>query len=223
VRHHRAASSFARTAALYERARPEYAPAAVAYLVERLGLGPGRTVLDLGAGTGKLSRALVTSGARVIAVEPLAEMRAHVPAGIETLAGTAEKIPLEDDTVDAVTVAQAFHWFDEDAAGAEIRRVLRAGGMLGLVSNRRDDSDPTTRAFGEILARHRAHPSLEPAPSGERFSHTHPVASFAELASTESSIASLADEERRAALADFSALGGGELHYTTYVSIVAPH
>jgi ubiquinone/menaquinone biosynthesis C-methylase UbiE len=223
VRHHRAASSFARTADLYERARPRYAPAAVAYLVERLGLGPGRTVLDLGAGTGKLSRALLASGARVIAVEPLAEMRALVPAGIETLAGTAEQIPLGDDAVDAVTVAQAFHWFDEDAARTEIRRVLRAGGMLALVSNRRDDSDETTRAFGEILARHRAHPSLEPAPSGEQFAHTHSVASFADLAATESSIASLDEEDRRIALAEFAALGGGELHYTTYVSIVAPH
>jgi len=222
VRHHRAASSFAQTADLYERARPGYPPAAVAYLVERLGLRPGRTVLDLGAGTGKLARLLAESGAHLVAVEPLAEMGALVPPGIETLAGTAEKIPLPDAAVDAVTVAQAFHWFDEETAGAEIRRVLRPGGLLAVLSNRRNDSDPTTRAFGEILARHRAHPSLEPPPSGEQFAHIHSVASFADLAATESSIASLDDGERRAALAEFAALGGGDLHYTTYVSI-APH
>ncbi len=222
MRHHRAASSFAQTADLYERARPGYPPAAVAYLVERLGLEPGRTVLDLGAGTGKLARLLAESGAHVVAVEPLAEMRALVPPGSRRSPARPRRFRLPDAAVDAVTVAQAFHWFDEETAGAEIRRVLRPGGLLALVSNRRNDSDPTTHAFGEILARHRAHPSLEPPPSGEQFAHKHSVASFADLAATESSIASLEDGERRAALADFAALGGGELHYTTYVSI-EPH
>jgi ubiquinone/menaquinone biosynthesis C-methylase UbiE len=223
VRHHRAASSFARTADLYERVRPTYAPAAVAYLVECLGLAPGRTVLDLGAGTGKLSRLLAASGARVVAVEPLAEMRALLPGGIEGLDGSAEAIPLPDRSADAVTAAQAFHWFDEDTALGEIRRVLRPDGLLAIVSNRRDERDPTTRAFGEILARRRAHPSLEPEPVGERFPHVHAVDSFADLAATESSIASLDDTARREALAEFAALGSGELHYTTYVSVVDPH
>jgi ubiquinone/menaquinone biosynthesis C-methylase UbiE len=223
VRQHRAASSFARTADLYERVRPGYAPAAVIYLAERLGLGPGRTVLDLGAGTGKLSRLLAESGAHVVAVEPLAEMRALLPDGIEGLDGSAEEIPLPGAAVDAVTAAQAFHWFDEELALAEIRRVLRPGGLVGIVSNRRHDAHPATRAFGEILARRRGHPSLEPEPAGERFPHVHRVDSFADLAATESSIASLDDTARRAALAEFAGLGGGELHYTTYVSVVAPH
>jgi ubiquinone/menaquinone biosynthesis C-methylase UbiE len=221
-RPHGAASSFASVAELYERARPEYAAAAVAYVVESLDLGPGRVVLDLGAGTGKLSRQLAASGARVIALEPLAEMRALVPEGIDALAGSAEAVPLDDGSVDAVTAAQAFHWFDETAALAEIRRVTRPGGLLALVSNRRDAADPATRAFDELLARVRGHPPLEPPPTGEAFPHVHLVDSFGELAATESSIATLDDVARSAALAEFAALGGGELRYLTYVSIVVP-
>src|SRR5947207_15073693 len=98
---------------MYERGRPDYPKAAVKRIVERLELRPGRTVLDLAAGTGKLTRLLVPSGANVIAVEPLLEMRQELEKhvrGIATLGGTAERIPLTDSYVDAVTVAQAFHW-----------------------------------------------------------------------------------------------------------------
>jgi SAM-dependent methyltransferase len=210
---HRAAPSFARSAAQYERARPGYAPAAVAFLVERLGLGPDRVVVDLAAGTGKLARQLVPSGARVVAVEPLAEMRSFIPAGIEVLDGTAEAIPLPDDFADAVTVAQAFHWFDAEAALREIERVVRPGGLLALVSNRREPS-----AFDDVLAHHRAHPPLEPAPEGKAFPHGH-RANFAELASTESSIATLEGDAYGAAIAEFAALGSDELRYVTYVEI----
>ena len=94
-------------------------------LAERLRLGPGRTVVDLAAGTGKLTRELVRTGAEVIAVEPLAEMRAELPPEATALEGTAEAIPLGDGSADAVTVAQAFHWFDAEPALAEIHRVLR--------------------------------------------------------------------------------------------------
>lgn len=98
-------------------------------------------MLDLAAGTGKLTRLLVATGARVVAVEPLAAMRAHV-ADPELLEGTAEAIPLPDASVDAVTVGQAFHWFDRERALAEIARVLRPGGGLGLVWNERDKTVP---------------------------------------------------------------------------------
>jgi SAM-dependent methyltransferase len=209
----RASPSFARSAAQYERARPGYAPKAVAFLVERLDLGPGRVVVDLAAGTGKLARQLMPSGARVVAVEPLAEMRSFIPAGIEVLDGTAEAIPLRDASADAVTVAQAFHWFDVEVALREIERVLRPGGLLALVSNRRDLS-----AFDEALARHRAHPPLEPPPVGEAFPHVH-RANFAELASTESSIATLEGEAYDAAIAEFAALGSGKIRYVTFVQI----
>ena len=135
-----AAKGFSSAADIYERGRPGYAPEAVSWLCERLGIGPERTVLDLAAGTGKLTRDLVPSGARVIAVEPLDEMRAHlervVPAA-ESLAGTAEQIPLADGSVDAVVCAQAFHWFDPERALPEIHRVLRPGGEREVERHRR--------------------------------------------------------------------------------------
>ncbi len=208
---HPAAPSFARVAEAYECARPGYAPEAVAYLVARV----GPEVLDLGAGTGKLARQLTAAGIHVVAVEPLAELRALIPAGIEALAGTAEAIPLPDASVDAVTAAQAFHWFDEERALGEIQRVLRPGGLLALVSNRREPPG----AFDAVLTRHRAHPSLEAPPEGEAFPHVHRVDSFVELAESETSIALLDDEKRTAALAEFAALGGGELRYVTYAQI----
>jgi SAM-dependent methyltransferase len=208
-----AAPSFARSANAYERARPGYAPEAVAALVERLDLGSGSVVVDLAAGTGKLARQLVPSGARIVAVEPLAEMRSLVPAGIEVLAGTAEAIPLPHDFAHAVTVAQAFHWFDAEAALREIERVLRSRGLLALISNRREPS-----AFDEMLARHRTHPPLEPPPAGEAFPHVH-RANLAELAATESSIATLKGHAYDTAIAEFAALGTQELRYVTYLQI----
>jgi len=211
---HPAAPSFARVAEAYERARPGYAPEGVAYLTARV----GPEVLDLGAGTGKLARQLTAAGIHVVAVEPLAELRALIPAGIEALAGTAEAIPLPDASVDAVTVAQAFHWFDEERALGEIQRVLRPGGLLALVSNRREPPG----AFDEVLARHRAHPPLEGPPRGEAFPHLHRVDSFVHLAASKTSIATLDEEKCAAALADFERLGGGELRYVTYVHIVQP-
>jgi SAM-dependent methyltransferase len=125
--------SFGRVADAYERSRPEYPAAAVRWL-----LGPRRLrVLDLGAGTGKLTRRLVELGHDVVAVEPLAEMRERI-AVAPALEGTAEAIPAEAASFDAVTAGQAFHWFDPARALPEIARVLRPGGVLGLIWNRRD-------------------------------------------------------------------------------------
>jgi SAM-dependent methyltransferase len=139
---------------VYERGRPDYPAAAVERIVERLELRGGRTVLDLAAGTGKLTRLLVASGANVMALEPVPEMRAqlerHVP-GVATLAGTAERIPLADGYLDAVTVGQAFHWFRADEALREIHRVLRSGGGLALIWNARDERDPLQAALSEII------------------------------------------------------------------------
>jgi len=146
--------SFELVADVYERARPEYPPEAVAWLAEQLGLGPGRTVLDLGAGTGKLTRALVPTGARVIAVEPgermLAELRRAVP-GVEALQGAAEAIQLGDDSVDAITVGQAFHWFRHDEAVPELHRVLCPGGSVALIWNSRDQERPLQRELSELI------------------------------------------------------------------------
>lgn len=151
---HPATRGFGLAADVYERGRPDYPKAAVKRLVERLDLRPGRTVLDLAAGTGKLTRLLVPSGANVLASEPISEMRAElerrVPEAV-ALGGTAERIPLVDQYVDAVTVAQAFHWFQADEALREIRRVLRPGGGLALIWNTRDDRNRLNRAISEIL------------------------------------------------------------------------
>ncbi len=106
-------------------------------------------MLDLAAGTGKLTRQLVALGANVIAVEPDAGMRAtfaRVVPGVEMLAGSAEAIPLADASVDAVFVGQAFHWFRAEAALAEMHRVLRPGGGFGLLWNTWHDDDPVLRA-----------------------------------------------------------------------------
>lgn len=151
--HRAAAQGFARSAAAYERGRPGYPDAAIGHLLGLL--GPEALVLDLAAGTGKLTRPLVAAGLRVIAVEPVAEMRAALPAAARALEGTAEAIPLAAASVDAVTVGQAFHWFDGDAALAEIARVLRRGGPLALLWNRRVEDDPVNAAIEELLAPHR--------------------------------------------------------------------
>jgi SAM-dependent methyltransferase len=150
---HPATRGFA-AADVYERGRPDYPAAAVARIVERLELRPGRTVLDLAAGTGKLTRLLLPSGANVVAVEPMREMRLElekrVPA-VAVLTGTAERIPLADGYVDAVTVGQAFHWFKPAEALREIRRVLAPRGGVALVWNARDDRDPLQARLSEII------------------------------------------------------------------------
>lgn len=144
------ARSFGAAADAYERARPGYPDAAVDWLVPK----GARTVLDLGAGTGKLTRSLASRGLEVVAVEPLAEMRttlAWAVPEVKALAGTAEAIPLEDDSVDAITVAQAWHWVDPERATAEAARVLRPGGALGLIWNRRDERVDWVAQLGEVM------------------------------------------------------------------------
>ena len=133
------AASFGGVADAYERARPGYPDDAVGWLA---GAEPC-DVVDLGAGTGKLTRSLVALGHRVTAVEPLEEMLAqlrHAVPGATAARGSAEEIPLPDGSADVVTCAQAFHWFDREVALREMARVLRPGGRLALVWNTRDDS-----------------------------------------------------------------------------------
>lgn len=154
--HSTAARGFAAGADAYERARPGYPPAAIAELVARLDLGPGSVLLELGAGTGKLTRLLAPSGARILALEPVEAMRAKLAEAaptVELLDGTAESIPLPAGSVDAVVVAQAFHWFDAIRALSEIHRVLRPGGRVALAFNRRDESVAWVRALGDVIRR----------------------------------------------------------------------
>jgi len=133
--------SFGQAAAHYDRIRPGYPAEAV-----RRALGdPPARVVDLGAGTGLLTRVLLAEGFDVVPVEPDREMRAHLAAttpGVAVLAGSAEAIPLPDGSADAVVAGQAYHWFDPDRAHPEIARVLRPGGRFAAIWNTRDESVP---------------------------------------------------------------------------------
>lgn len=134
---HPLAAQFASVADVYERGRPEYPPAVVGALAAELALAPGDPVLDLAAGTGKLTRALLAFGLEVVAVEPQASLREKLieRVGAERVReGVAEAIPLEDGSVSAVTVADAFHWFDREPALRDIRRVLGEDGSLAVIS-----------------------------------------------------------------------------------------
>ena len=149
-RQRRRSLSFGEEAAAYERGRPSYPPEAIDWL-----LSPdARDVLDLGAGTGKLTIRLVERGLHVVAVDPIPEMLELLSASLPdttALLGTAEEIPLPDDSVDSVLVAQAWHWFDPERAVKEVARVLRPGGRLGLVWNTRDERLGWVRDLGRIV------------------------------------------------------------------------
>jgi SAM-dependent methyltransferase len=153
--HDVAARGFGDGAEQYEQARPSYAADAVAWLVERLAIRPDATVCDLAAGTGKLTRLLVPAGAALVAVEPVEGMRTvlhrELPA-VPVAAAVAEALPFHDGALDAVTVAQAFHWFDPAASLTELHRVLRPGGRLGLVWNAWNDATPWIDRIHRVVA-----------------------------------------------------------------------
>ena len=148
------ARSFESVAQEYERHRPDYPAEAVAWAAERFDLRSGARVLDVGAGTGKLTRGLVAAGFDVVAVEPggamLDELRLAVPAA-EAHEAPAEAIPLPDASVDAAFAGQAFHWFDRERALPELQRVVRPGGGLALLWNWWDERDPFQKELGELV------------------------------------------------------------------------
>ena len=148
------ATSFGAQADNYEAARPDYPFEAVAWMLDRLPEG-ARRLVDVGAGTGKLTRVVAEArDAEVVAVDPdavmLAKLRDHVP-GVPTFVGTAEALPLPDASVDAVVLGQAWHWVDPVAASAEIGRVMRPGGTLGLIWNARDNRVDWVRRLTAIM------------------------------------------------------------------------
>ncbi len=205
---------------LYDSARPSYAPEAIECVLATLDLDADSHVLDLGAGTGIFARQIAPYVARLTAVEPSASMRAALSArspSIDVLEGSDVSIPLDDASVDAVVVAQAFHWFDAARAIVEIRRVLAEGGGLALVWNSRDETLDWVRRLGEVVERVRP-ASLE----GEhhvgalresglffevehaRFSHTQLLTpeDMARLVQSRSYVAILNDTEREELLRD---------------------
>ncbi|MFN2469770.1 MAG: class I SAM-dependent methyltransferase [Gaiellaceae bacterium] len=215
--------AFGRSARDYELGRPAWPEHGVDFLIQELGLTAEAEVLDLAAGTGKLTRMLVPRVARVVAVEPDDSMRAvleEVVPGAESLAGKAEEIPLPDDSVDAVFVGEAFHWFHGDRALAEIARVLRPGGGLALLWNEEPrDVDPPVPEAAERLVEQAFERGGEPggprymsgvwrepfarSPFGplneRRIPHEIEISRDVLVARvlSVSSIASLSDEERR--------------------------
>jgi ubiquinone/menaquinone biosynthesis C-methylase UbiE len=155
--HHAAALGFDRQADAYDRGRPGYPAEAIAFVIETLRIGPDATIVDLAAGTGKITRELVPTGAELIAIEPVAGMREvlsrslpDIRPDVRVADGTAESLPLDDASVDGVVVAQAFHWFDGPRALAELARVLRPGGRLAVVFNVRDERDPVQAALERV-------------------------------------------------------------------------
>lgn len=137
-----ARSSYNPAAGAYERGRPGYPVEALECLVEQLGITKSSSVLDLAAGTGKFTRMLASTGASVVAAEPVPAMldKLHALPGVLAVGAVAEAVPLATGAADAVTVAQAFHWFRPADALAEIHRVLRPEGSIGLIWNRPDKS-----------------------------------------------------------------------------------
>jgi SAM-dependent methyltransferase len=157
--------SFETAAEEYERHRPDYPPEAIAWAAAQLGLVAGARVLDVGAGTGKLTRGLVAAGFDVAAVEPggamLDELRIAVPEAT-THEAPAEAIPLPDASIDAAFAAQAFHWFDRERALPELQRVLRPKGGLVLVWNWWDERDPLQAELGPVVGYAGHSPYREP-------------------------------------------------------------
>lgn len=155
--HHAAKQGYQIASDTYERGRPDYPREAVDFMMERLSVNKDTVVLDLGAGTGKWTQYLLPTQAKIIALEPVEKMREKLilkyPA-IQIIDGTAENIPLPDSSIDAVCVAQAFHWFSGEAALREIYRILKPEGSVGLIWNSRDDSIEWVSELTQLIDPH---------------------------------------------------------------------
>ena len=232
AQHRRQASSFGAVAAAYERGRPPYPPEAVDWL---LPAGASR-VLDLGAGTGKLTRQLRDRGLDVIAVEPSEGMReqlARAVPGVPVHAGSAEEIPLPDHSVNAVLVAQAWHWVDRSGAVPEVARVLVPGGRLGLVWNIRDEREDWVAELGRILHdpgdHHRQDRGIIGPPFGpvERcdveWTHRLSRDELIDLAASRSYVITMPDRERAAVLAGVADLADARLGGNETGELVLPY
>ncbi|HET6375662.1 MAG TPA: methyltransferase domain-containing protein [Methylocella sp.] len=219
---HRAAwEGYSAKAAAYSAGRPGYPPGIIGWLQDALRLKEGSCVLDLGAGTGKLLPYLRAAGARLFAAEPVPAMLEELKAGspdVVALEAAAEDLPLESGSLDAVVCAQSFHWFANEQALFEIRRVLKPGGALGLIWNMRDESVPWVAELARIMAPYEGNTPrhhrgewrrLFPAPGfsalrEERFPHSHagpPERVIVDRALSVSFIAALPPKEQAKAAA----------------------
>jgi ubiquinone/menaquinone biosynthesis C-methylase UbiE len=229
-------TSFGAAAGEYDRARPEYPAEAVAWMLP----ADARDVADVGAGTGKLTSGLVAEGRTVTAIDPdpqmLARLSERLP-GIQTLVGTGEQLPLPDASMDAVVFGQAWHWVDPPRASAEVARVLRSGGTLGLIWNIRDEAEPWVRELTSVMHTSDAEQLIaaggpvvgEPFGPLEhatfRWSASFTVDSLVELAASRSYIITATPERRDEVLAGVRSLGQRvadadghiELPYVTHV------
>jgi SAM-dependent methyltransferase len=155
--HEAAARGFQAAAEVYERSRPDYPAEAIDRLIQELEIGRSATVLDMGAGTGKLTRMLLPTGARLVGLDPVEGMRrvlvGAVPEAV-VVGGAVEAMPFGETTFDAVVAGQAFHWFHGERALEEIHRVLRVSGRMGLIWNIRDQSVPWVARLTEIIDRY---------------------------------------------------------------------
>jgi len=227
------ARSFGTVAEAYDRGRPAYPEDAVAWLTG----GEAKVVLELGAGTGKLTRQLVDAGHAVFATDPdeamLEVLRERVPE-VSAKVATAEEIPANDRSVDVVVVAQAFHWFDHEVALPEIARILKPGGHVALMWNSRDERIPWVRRMGDILGRqdsntssaqHLVHSDLFGFMEETSFKHWQEVnrESILDLARSRSSFLVMDDDEKqqhleevRAFYADYGrGMDGMQIPYVT--------
>lgn len=228
------AASFGAVADAYERTRPGYPTELVAWLAGH----PPRHVVDVGAGTGKLTRQLVATGHDVVAVEPDPLMARRLRAGlpqIRLLVAPAEALPLPDSSADALTAAQAYHWFEPQAFLAEAARVLRPGGVLGLIWNVDDESTAWLADLRELTGMSRFD-DRSPAEQIESSGAFHPVerrvgglvqrlqrADFIDLLASHSAVAVAPPEERTRMLTAAAGLyeryarpEGIQIPYTTY-------
>jgi SAM-dependent methyltransferase len=148
---------FTGLAQIYARCRPAYPAAAIDFLLQHCQLEPGAVLVDLGCGTGISARQFAARGMRVLGIEPNADMRRQAETesiaglSIEIRDGRSEHTGLADDSADAVLAAQAFHWFDHDAALREAHRILRPHGWMAVLFNERDERDPATAAYGATV------------------------------------------------------------------------
>lgn len=225
------AASFGAAADAYERGRPEYPADPVDWLLP----AHATRVLDLAAGTGKLTRQLKARGLDVIAVDPsegmLEQLQAAVPE-VPALQGTAEQIPLEDNEVDAVLVAQAWHWVDPPRASREVARVLKPGGRLGLIWNTRDERVEWVAEYGRLLQGGVEHNRLDPVigpPFGEIERHQTEWRNdldpdgLVDLAASRSYIIGLPTDERAAVLERVRDLAHRELRRSGATTLQMPY